>query len=304
MSSLFALQQNYDDSSDSSEFELELDCEPVTLKANEVEDEVKKLMNIILNRVDHHVRFRSAHKRSNSNDGSSESEEEESKVQLNDLLEEEDDDDYADLDGFDVEPHKLPPLKTKGELTLEELPPVEHLHISMNTSQLQQIGRVSAIVAPLVVIQAFRNTPPLNLDSVLFFRDGSAIGTIFDVFGPVVEPNYSIRFNSKAEIASRGITINMPIYFVPNSPAPITEYVFVSELRKLKGSDASWFDNNEPPENVKEYSDDEQERKDRLKSKAKRRHNQSSSHSNQTNSNYFSRSHSNNRQNGRPSFNP
>jgi H/ACA ribonucleoprotein complex non-core subunit NAF1 len=300
MSSLFALQQSYDISDEGSDLEMEVGT---NLKVNKdpaedrVQIEVERLMNILLNKVDHHIRFndrRTAGRTAHSDDS-------EDELRFTDSGEE---DEEEEEDDGESELQKGKPPKTKGELTLDDLPPVEHLHISMPVTQLQQIGRVFAIVPPLVVIQAFRNTAPLNLDSVLFYRDGSAIGSIFDVFGSVLEPSYTIRFNSNAEIASRGIAVNMPVYFVPQSAASITEYVFVSELRKIKGTDASWLDNNEPPEHVKEYSDDEEERRGNMKSKAKRRHNATHSNvpnqSNQNNhqQNYFSRPQHFSRQRG------
>lgn len=298
MSSLLALQRDYDlsDSSD-SESETHLKETQIGLEDDDlVIVEVRRLMDTVLNKVDHDLRFRHPQPIKSTPNSDDSADELQFSDTGNDAFEGYDEDDYGDLDAFEEPPSKLRPLKTKGELTLNDLPPVEHLHISMQVADLQQIGRVSGIVPPLVVIQAFRNTAALNLDSILFYRDGTAIGSIFDVFGPVMEPNYAIRFNSDAEIASRGISLNMPVYFVPRSNAPITEYVFVSQLRKMKGSDASWLDNNEPPEHVKEYSDDEEERRDQQKSKSKRRHSnvahnsiQKRNHSGAQPSNYFSR---------------
>jgi rRNA processing protein Gar1 len=162
-------------------------------------------------------------------------------------------------------------VKTKGELSIEELPPIEKLSIKVNVEELTQIGRVASIIDQLVIVQSFRSMPALDLDSVLFLKDGSALGSVFDLFGPVVEPRYAIRFNNNQQIVERNITPETPVYFAANYQKPVTGYVFAEQLRQMKGSDASWKHNNEPPDEVKEYSDDETERTDKLKQRAKGR---------------------------------
>lgn len=161
--------------------------------------------------------------------------------------------------------------KTKGELDFDDLPPIENLRIQVETNELVHIGRVASIVEQLVNVQTFRGQPVLNIDSVLFFKDGTPLGSVFDVFGPVPEPLYAVRFNNSQEITEKKIEISMPVYYAPNYLGSFTDYVFAEQLRRLKGSDASWRHNNEPPEGVKEYSDDEEERRDKQKQRAKTR---------------------------------
>lgn len=151
-------------------------------------------------------------------------------------------------------------IKSAGELTLDDLPPVEKLDLTAKGDDLDQIGRVCNTLNRLVIVSSFKNKPPLNLDSVLFLRDCHPLGAIFETFGPVKQPYYAVRFNSKQEIDSRNISIDMPVYFLPQSPPPTTSYVFVKDLVKIRGSDASWIDDNEPPEDCVEFSDDEEER--------------------------------------------
>ncbi|CAF5198730.1 unnamed protein product, partial [Rotaria sp. Silwood1] len=40
--------------------------------------------------------------------------------------------------------------------------------------------------------------------------------------------------------------VELEVFYAPKETA-YTKYVFVQELRALKGSDASWEDDNEPP---------------------------------------------------------
>ncbi|XP_053214005.1 H/ACA ribonucleoprotein complex non-core subunit NAF1-like [Panonychus citri] len=160
-------------------------------------------------------------------------------------------------------------IRTEGEIALDELPPVEPLDLKAPLEELDQIGRVSNITGKLVIVISFKGKPPLDLDSVLFLRDCSPLGRIHDTFGPVVNPFYAVRFNSLEEITSRGIRVNSPVYFIPNWPEPLTKYVFYQDLKKLKGSDASWKNDNEPPEELIDYSDDEEERQARKDRKRK-----------------------------------
>jgi len=96
--------------------------------------------------------------------------------------------------------------------------------------------------------------------------DLSAIGRVFDVIGPVTRPYYVIRFNSNDHAKSKGVSVGQDIYFSPKSEH--TSFVFLEQLMKMKISDASWKDDEEPPPQFIEYSDDEQEREAKRERKA------------------------------------
>nr|XP_027195385.1 H/ACA ribonucleoprotein complex non-core subunit NAF1-like [Dermatophagoides pteronyssinus] len=161
--------------------------------------------------------------------------------------------------------------KTEGELTFDELPKIERLNIHSPVEQLTQIGTINSFVNQLVIVQSFTTVHVLDLDSTLFLKDGSPLGQIFDVIGPVRQPNYVVRFNSSKEIRDMNLSINMAVYYNGCFPEPYTKYVFVNHLIRQKGCDASWKDNNEPPPEHQDYSDDEQERQARWKFQAKSR---------------------------------
>nr|CAD7572192.1 unnamed protein product [Timema californicum] len=194
-----------------------------------------------------------------SDTGSASSEEEE---------EEEDDHGAQDAQGqaqmleVDKGAKKVGPLRTNGEITLDDLPPIEDLHISVPEEDCKELGKVCSIVDKLVVVQPNPNTPTLNLDSVLFLECGKrALGHIFDVFGQVKAPYYCVRFNSPEHIETAGVQVGTIVYCAPKSP--YTEYVFLNQLLSMRGSDASWKHNNEPPPRLLDYSDDEEERQAR-----------------------------------------
>uniref|UniRef100_T1JIQ5 H/ACA ribonucleoprotein complex non-core subunit NAF1 n=1 Tax=Strigamia maritima TaxID=126957 RepID=T1JIQ5_STRMM len=155
------------------------------------------------------------------------------------------------------------PIKTRGELGLEDLPPIEHLQISAEGCKLVIIGHVHSIVDTLVAIHSCRGAATLGEDSHLFAEDGSLLGQIFDIFGNTQDPYYAIRFNNTQEIEDKCIKIGDKVYYAPENTSLYTT-IFAEEIRKLissnRGSDASWEDNNEPPDHIIEYSDDECER--------------------------------------------
>lgn len=160
----------------------------------------------------------------------------------------------------------------KGELTLDDLPPVEKLKISVPQDHLEQVGEVFSFVERLVVVEATKSEPVLNLDTVLFLEDGRAIGLIFDVVGPVVKPYYVLRFNNTEEIEEEHLEKGVKIFCAPTHE-DYTFFVFekqIKEMMKKQGSDASWEYDIEPPEHELEYSDDEQEREAKKGRKAKR----------------------------------
>jgi len=151
-------------------------------------------------------------------------------------------------------------MKMLEDLGLLDLPPLEDLVISVPETECIPIGAVSNIIDLLVLVTAKRGTPAVDLNSVLFLDNGKkTLGKVFDVFGQVNEPIYMVRFNSAEHISEKGIQVGMEVFFAPRTPH--TAFVFIDALMKMKGSDASWEHDQEPPEGCIEYSDDEEERK-------------------------------------------
>ncbi|XP_015377852.1 PREDICTED: H/ACA ribonucleoprotein complex non-core subunit NAF1 [Diuraphis noxia] len=160
-------------------------------------------------------------------------------------------------------------VKTKGELDISDLPPIEDLKISVDEAKCQPVGCIKSVVDTLVIVEAFLNQPALDIDSVLFVDRGKrALGRIFDVFGPVIKPFYAVRFNNSNHIKKFDIQIKEPVYCAPQTE--YASYVLVSQLLKMKGSDASWRDNNEPPCEFLDYSDDEAEKLAKKKRRQKK----------------------------------
>ncbi|XP_050401360.1 H/ACA ribonucleoprotein complex non-core subunit NAF1 [Patella vulgata] len=161
-------------------------------------------------------------------------------------------------------------VRTKGEMLPEDLPPIGDLKITIpEDEKLLMLGKVSSVVGLLVVIQSSPNTPALNEESVLFYENRNVFGKVFEIFGPVACPFYSVRFNNSADIKNQNIEVGDQVYCAPNLEE-LTQYIFIDQLKQMKGSDASWKDNNEPPPKHLDYSDDELERRTKSKKREKK----------------------------------
>ncbi|XP_054031921.1 H/ACA ribonucleoprotein complex non-core subunit NAF1 [Dryobates pubescens] len=158
-------------------------------------------------------------------------------------------------------------VKTKDELPVDDLPPVEDLSIILpDNVELKPFGTVSSIIEQLVIIESLNGLPPVNEDSIIFKRDRQAAGKIFEIFGPVLHPFYVLRFNSSEHIKAKGINVQDGMYFAP-SVEDFTQYIFAEKLKQEKGSDASWKNDEEPPPEALDFSDDEKEREAKQKKK-------------------------------------
>ncbi|CAL8329208.1 unnamed protein product [Lota lota] len=151
------------------------------------------------------------------------------------------------------------PVKTRDEVLLEELPAVEELCVSLpESAEIQPIGTVTSVIQQLMIVQSLKGTPPLTEDSIIFTSDRQAVGKVFEVFGPVSSPYYVLRFNSEEEIVAKGLVVGCTVFYTPEHKE-YTGYVLTKHLQNLKGSDASWKNDQEPPPEALDYSDDEEE---------------------------------------------
>ncbi|NWT49984.1 NAF1 protein, partial [Erythrocercus mccallii] len=158
-------------------------------------------------------------------------------------------------------------VRTKDEVPIDKLPPVQDLSIILpDNVELKLFGTVSSIIEQLVIIESLRGLPPVNEESIIFKEDRQAAGKIFEIFGPVSHPFYVIRFNSSEHIKEKGINVQDSMYFAP-SVEDFTQYIFAEKLKQEKGSDASWKNDQEPPSEVLDFSDDEKEREAKQKKK-------------------------------------
>jgi len=134
-----------------------------------------------------------------------------------------------------------PTSKMLEDLGILDLAPLEDLKITVEEAECIPIGTIHNIIDMLVIVMARKGCPAIDLDSVLFLDQGKKIlGQVFDVFGPVNEPMYMIRFNSAQHVLEQGVQVGLEVFYAPRTKH--TAYVFIDALFKQKGSDASWLD--------------------------------------------------------------
>jgi len=78
-----------------------------------------------------------------------------------------------------------------------------------------------------------------------------------------------LRYGSEEKFKNMGLAIGDTAYYAPEH-LDLTKPVFVEQLKKMKGSDASWKHDQEPPPECLDYSDDEEEAKAKAAAKKKR----------------------------------
>jgi len=162
------------------------------------------------------------------------------------------------------------PPRTKNELCPKDLPPVDDLTMSVAEADCLEVGMISSTVDELVVIESNPGVPALDLETILFLEKGvKALGKVFDVIGPVTRPYYVVRFNNDQHIQEKGVTKGLMVYYAPRTEH--TTFVFLEQLMKMKISDASWMNDEEPPPQFIEYSDDEEERRVKREKKAQKK---------------------------------
>ncbi|KAF9015704.1 Gar1/Naf1 RNA binding region-domain-containing protein [Cyathus striatus] len=106
----------------------------------------------------------------------------------------------------------------------------------------------------------------LDSDTLLVFDDRKVMGYIYETFGPTSQPLYQVRFNDKFPLNPEIVKISRPVFHVPAR----SHFVFLSQLKVQKGSDASNVHDEEPAEDELEFSDDEAEAAHRSRLKRKR----------------------------------
>ncbi|KAH8282552.1 hypothetical protein KR054_008333, partial [Drosophila jambulina] len=187
---------------------------------------------------------------------------------------EEDEDEEEGASG-DKSRRRQPP-KVRGEMLLDELPPIHQLEITVPEDECVELGKVQSIVDQLVLVSVLPNSQLFDLDTVLFLEKGrKVLGEVFDVLGQVADPLYCVRFNSNQNILDRGIKVGDVVYCAPKTEH--TQFVILSKLMQIRGSDASWEHDVEPPARYVDYSDDEEEREARNEQRKRRQRDRTNS---------------------------
>ncbi|XP_016963949.1 H/ACA ribonucleoprotein complex non-core subunit NAF1 [Drosophila biarmipes] len=188
----------------------------------------------------------------------------------------EDDEDFDEDGATGDRARRRQPPKVRGEMLLDELPPIHQLEITVPEDECVELGKVQSIVDQLVLVSVLPNSMLFDLDTVLFLEKGrKVLGEVFDVLGQVADPLYCVRFNSNQQILDRGIKVGDVVYCAPKTEH--TQFVILSKLMQVRGSDASWEHDVEPPSRYIDYSDDDEEREARQEQRKRRQRDRTNS---------------------------
>ena len=88
---------------------------------------------------------------------------------------------------------------------------------------------------------------------------------MYETFGPTAQPLYQVKFDSTFPLDLERVKIGREVFHVPTK----SRFVFVSQIKALKGSDASNVHDEEPADDELEFSDDEAEAAHRSRLKRK-----------------------------------
>lgn len=169
---------------------------------------------------------------------------------------EEDDEDVM-LDWSDVDEDggvaTKGPIKSMNEL--EVLPPVPPVDVTLQPHhQMIPMGVVLSIIGAQLIVEGLEKHNPLTEGSILWITERRApLGLVDEIFGPVKNPYYKVRYNSDGEVPS-GILAGTLISFV----AEFANHVLNDKDLYKKGYDASGA-NDEEVFDEAEFSDDEKE---------------------------------------------
>ncbi|ORX56779.1 NAF1-domain-containing protein [Hesseltinella vesiculosa] len=133
---------------------------------------------------------------------------------------------------------------------------------------IEHIGHVESILDNTVVIKSLAGKHVLDMGCLLVYDDRSIVGEVFETFGPVSHPYYSVRYNSKEEMDLTPANPGASVFFVPSYDR--TQIVEVEKIKQIKGTDASNEYDEEINESDMEFSDDEEEMAHRKSRKQKK----------------------------------
>ncbi|XP_028751855.1 H/ACA ribonucleoprotein complex non-core subunit NAF1-like isoform X2 [Neltuma alba] len=157
------------------------------------------------------------------------------------------------------------PIRSKNEV--KDLPSVPPVNVTIEPHhQMLPVGVVMSIISPQVIVEGIEKHDPLNEGSILWITETrTPLGLVDEIFGPVKNPYYIVRYNSENEIP-KGVHVGTLISFVPE----FANHVLNNKDVYKKGYDASGL-NDEEVSDEAEFSDDEKEAEYRKMQKVMKR---------------------------------
>ncbi|XP_021901038.1 H/ACA ribonucleoprotein complex non-core subunit NAF1 isoform X2 [Carica papaya] len=160
---------------------------------------------------------------------------------------------FGDIGDDDVNEQITGPIKSKNEL--QELPPVPPVDVLLQPHhKTMPVGLVLSVLGAKVIVEGVEKHNPLNEGSILWITENrTPLGLVDEIFGPVKNPYYVVRYNSESEVPVE-IHQGTLISFVPE----FADHVLNDKNLYKKGYDASGENDEELSDEV-EFSDDEKE---------------------------------------------
>lgn len=170
-------------------------------------------------------------------------------------------------DARSSKPSAASALRTKNEI-VEDPVPLPDVTITEDMP-LEELGAIQHIVDTIALVAAVTTGEYQVLDtgSVLCTESRNVIGAVSETIGKVLQPLYTVRFNSVDEITKLGLEVGTKIFY---TPAHAT-FVFTEPLKAVKGSDASNLYDEEAGDDEMEFSDDEKEAEHKRSIKQKKK---------------------------------
>ncbi|KAI5122371.1 hypothetical protein M0805_004128 [Coniferiporia weirii] len=154
-----------------------------------------------------------------------------------------------------------PVLRTKNEIQEPAIATPDIVEVGAH-EPLEKVGEILSVIDNVVIVKGLASQVEnraseraLDFESLLVFEDRKVLGYVHETFGPTYQPLYQVKFLSADSIDKETITVSRAVFHVP----PRSNFVFPSQLKKIKGSDASNVHDEEIHEDEMEFSDDEAE---------------------------------------------
>ncbi|KAG1243434.1 hypothetical protein G6F68_015830 [Rhizopus microsporus] len=121
-------------------------------------------------------------------------------------------------------------------------------------TEILYAGNIFQIIQNVVVIHSRPGSEYNALDagSLLVYENREVMGEVFETFGPISRPYYTVRFNDESEINNEWTTVGAAVYYVPSYQK--TQIIQTERLRMIKHTDASNFYDEEIGEDVRKQS--------------------------------------------------
>ncbi|KAI0323009.1 Gar1/Naf1 RNA binding region-domain-containing protein [Amylostereum chailletii] len=182
---------------------------------------------------------------------------------------EDEDEDEEDGEGG---PSTTAVIRTKNELPEGDFKIPEIVEVGPNES-LEKVGQVMSLLHNMVIVKGEAgesmhraSEKALDSDTLLVFGDRKVLGYVYETFGPTYQPMYQIKFGEKYPLHTENIQVGRDVFHVP----AWSNFVFLNEIKRFKGSDASNVHDEEPAEYELEFSDDDEEAAHKARLKQRR----------------------------------